>query len=861
MQQQPNVLQLNFSFYSDATLQVTLPHASHNPLGPTFRLVEQHFNRTQGCVAFAHAQVWLKDNDVPDNESFSNSYRCYSDVLQISFAPGETIYCVEILRIAIIGDVANGQSLGGVSERQTFNVRKTDLQIRFASLFESYKKQVGKPNATFKFRLHQTGRTLKGTNYIVPTIRALTGDVVVIVAQEGGRKVGRPPGRPALAPTTAEPVPVASTSATTQQPQQLPTPAPTPRTETAPTPNPVTTADTFLSNLRLQLSKADAVFLSTVISSWPKPLASLSADDRDASILNSFATSLVSWRDNCMNADRSTALQSTLGPNYTQTTMRSLHQGRIISLETFTASWSAQLVTDWDDHLAYSTALNNVIVKSEDVHRQIQRGRLSKNPDPPRLSVRPPVQLRLVMHQHGTRRLLRSARMISMLNMLLVSWKAASGIHGATNAGAYDTDLRIFEVARTRVRIPLAPGHEDAIFDDMLSGRIDAYLVDMDVDMPDVARRSGRLSDKPRRNYSVRKNNYKRRGDSTVHASASSSGSYGRQLPTPTPSVASSPAPSSVIRRGIYPRRQILQEKWTAIAREAGAGAIEFINEVDDEECPPGVGSLFTYTERVYIPEIGIKLSNISLVGCKCTIGCVSTSGCSCRHSSVEKMPYDQQGLFTKFGGTHHNLIVECNARCPCPPHCINRVAQRPREVPIHIFKTVGRGWGARCPKPILKGTVIGLYTGLLMLRKESNTLHGSRASYCFDLDAHEDPEIPPLADSYSVDALIAGNWTRFINHCCSPNLITISVVFDSMPADNMPYIAFVACKNIPAHTELTFDYNPGHQRAFEKLSEEARQAHIRGPEDEENDTEDRERCLCGAPNCRYWMFASVVSA
>ncbi|KAJ7923923.1 hypothetical protein B0H13DRAFT_1538388, partial [Mycena leptocephala] len=93
--------------------------------------------------------------------------------------------------------------------------------------------------------------------------------------------------------------------------------------------------------------------------------------------------------------------------------------------------------------------------------------------------------------------------------------------------------------------------------------------------------------------------------------------------------------------------------------------------------------------------------------------------------------------------------------------------------------------------------------------REDAKELSGSRASYCFDLDINEDPEEDHPQTAYSVDAFASGNWTRFINHCCSPNLKIISVVYNTMPKDNMPYLAFVTTRDIPAFVELTFDYNP----------------------------------------------------
>jgi histone-lysine N-methyltransferase SUV39H len=49
---------------------------------------------------------------------------------------------------------------------------------------------------------------------------------------------------------------------------------------------------------------------------------------------------------------------------------------------------------------------------------------------------------------------------------------------------------------------------------------------------------------------------------------------------------------------------------------------------------------------------------------------------------------------------------------CSCGSICPNRVAQKPRDVPLQIFKTKHRGWGVRTPKALPKGKVIGIFTG-----------------------------------------------------------------------------------------------------------------------------------------------------
>ncbi|KAJ7897872.1 SET domain-containing protein [Mycena olivaceomarginata] len=293
-------------------------------------------------------------------------------------------------------------------------------------------------------------------------------------------------------------------------------------------------------------------------------------------------------------------------------------------------------------------------------------------------------------------------------------------------------------------------------------------------------------------------------------------------------------------------RRELIQNEWNKVARQAGAAGIEFINDVDDEEVPPGIGVLFPYVERRYLFDIGIAEPS-PLLGCGCNgmVGCEDSDQCSCQ-AAHEHRPAYTQGLFTF---NTELEIIECNNCCGCPRECPNRVVQFPRQIPVQIFKAGRRGWGARVPVELIKGQVVGLYTGLLIRRDEASRLSGSRASYCFDLDVNEDPDEEPSENVYSVDAYACGNWTRFLNHSCSPNLQIISVVYETMPEDNMPYLAFVAMQDIPAYVELTFDYNPAHQaewdsRKYQEKSQSKKNKIKNG----------RTPCLCGASQCRGWL-------
>jgi len=142
-------------------------------------------------------------------------------------------------------------------------------------------------------------------------------------------------------------------------------------------------------------------------------------------------------------------------------------------------------------------------------------------------------------------------------------------------------------------------------------------------------------------------------------------------------------------------------------------------------------------------------------------------------------------------------------------------------------------------------GKVIGLYTGLVIKREAAC---GSMSSYCFDLDGDEgEGEGKELAhDKFTVDSKLHGNWTRFINHSCSPNLTIYLVVHDTPPNTGTPFVVFVASCDIRAGTEFTLDYNP---KAAERELQRRKKGKTR-----EKIPEGAMTCLCGSSQCRGYL-------
>jgi len=64
-----------------------------------------------------------------------------------------------------------------------------------------------------------------------------------------------------------------------------------------------------------------------------------------------------------------------------------------------------------------------------------------------------------------------------------------------------------------------------------------------------------------------------------------------------------------------------------------------------------------------------------------------------------------------------------------------------------------------------------------------------------------------PENELFIIDAKSIGNVGRYMNHCCSPNLFVQNIMVDTHDL-RFPWVAFFAQQNIPAYTELTWDYN-----------------------------------------------------
>ncbi len=103
-------------------------------------------------------------------------------------------------------------------------------------------------------------------------------------------------------------------------------------------------------------------------------------------------------------------------------------------------------------------------------------------------------------------------------------------------------------------------------------------------------------------------------------------------------------------------------------------------------------------------------------------------------------------------------------------------------------------GFGVFAEDRIFSSSFIGEYTGLIQPRKKH---HICESNFCFRYTAWQLGK-----KQYVIDAEQMGNFTRFINHSDNPNAALISAFWRGIPR-----LVFVALRDIPAGSQITFDY------------------------------------------------------
>jgi len=102
-----------------------------------------------------------------------------------------------------------------------------------------------------------------------------------------------------------------------------------------------------------------------------------------------------------------------------------------------------------------------------------------------------------------------------------------------------------------------------------------------------------------------------------------------------------------------------------------------------------------------------------------------------------------------------------------------------PRNTALAVFKTNDRGWGVKTLEDIKKGKLIGVCTGRIIARRVAKKIIEEDNSFRMDIDGLE--HIKPRhfrLQNCTLDCRERGNWTRFVNHSCEPNMTVVKFIW-----------------------------------------------------------------------------------
>uniref|UniRef100_A0A8C1VA02 Histone-lysine N-methyltransferase, H3 lysine-36 specific n=1 Tax=Cyprinus carpio TaxID=7962 RepID=A0A8C1VA02_CYPCA len=165
---------------------------------------------------------------------------------------------------------------------------------------------------------------------------------------------------------------------------------------------------------------------------------------------------------------------------------------------------------------------------------------------------------------------------------------------------------------------------------------------------------------------------------------------------------------------------------------------------------------------------------------------------CNCKAADENPCGMDSECI-------NRMLLYECHPQvCPAGERCQNQCFTKRQYCQVEIFRTLSRGWGLRCVHDIKKGGFVNEYVGEVIDEEECRTRikHAQENNignfYMLTLDKDR-----------IIDAGPKGNEARFMNHSCQPNCET-----QKWTVNGDTRVGLFALTDIPAGTELTFNYN-----------------------------------------------------
>ncbi|KAG8201555.1 hypothetical protein JTE90_011229 [Oedothorax gibbosus] len=222
---------------------------------------------------------------------------------------------------------------------------------------------------------------------------------------------------------------------------------------------------------------------------------------------------------------------------------------------------------------------------------------------------------------------------------------------------------------------------------------------------------------------------------------------------------------------------------------------ISFLNEVNSYEPPTTVS--YTLNCVLTSESLAENFESISLP-CHCKDDC--TSDCTCSASQA----YNSGKLSETYDHHFGKPIIECSDLCSCNENCRNKVAQFGIKFSLQVFQTHNRGFGVRTMEFIPKSSFVCEYAGEIIddveaqyriskqAADDSNYIYVLKEHSCEDKCAHT-----------IIDPTYVGNVGRYLNHSCSPNLISVPIRSNNM----VPRICFFAKSDILPLQELSYNY------------------------------------------------------
>lgn len=263
----------------------------------------------------------------------------------------------------------------------------------------------------------------------------------------------------------------------------------------------------------------------------------------------------------------------------------------------------------------------------------------------------------------------------------------------------------------------------------------------------------------------------------------------------------------------------------------------------------------FNRIESNIIRDINSGFDEKDLIGCQIGCNCLKTQNlffnefrtqnqnrrsdpyCECSYNKCGiDYNYGESGLLINW----RKPIYECGDNCECGQSlnskslCGNRWTQYTTECLMQLFVDPLKGYAIRTLNDLKCGQFIAEYCGEVIDKSEAKN------RFKFYLDSNEKHNYILIFREHfgsestfeiTIDAKNFANNSRFINHCCEPNLIPLPVRSDSL----RPRICLFAAKDIEAGSELSYNY---------------------GSEDSPLSSKP---CFCGSNYCRGFMPLDIT--